>query len=98
MCGISPNFIHSQDASHMAMVIDEFNGTFGAIHDSFSTHASDVEDMLAITKDTFVKMYDNKNVFEDIRNNTTGGTDDVDQPPLGSLEIQEVYDSDYFFS
>ena len=98
MCGISPNFIHSQDASHMAMVIDEFNGTFGAIHDSFSTHASDVEDILAITKDTFVKMYDNKNVFEDIRNNITGGTDDVDQPPLGSLEIQEVYDSDYFFS
>ena len=68
------------------------------IHDSFSTHASDVEDMLAITKDTLVKMYDDKNVFEDIRNNITGGTDDVDQPPLGSLEIQEVYDSDYFFS
>ena len=26
MCGISPNFIHSMDASHMSLVIDDWDG------------------------------------------------------------------------
>ena len=58
MCGMSPNYIHSQDAAHMALVIDTWNNEFGAIHDSFSTHASDVDNLLALTKQTFVEMYD----------------------------------------
>ena len=98
MCGISPNYIHSQDASHMALVIDDWGGTFGAVHDSFSTHASDVEDLLATTKDMFVSMYSDGNPYDKIRQDITGGTDDIKQPELGSLEIQEVYDSDYFFA
>ena len=98
MCGISPNYIHAQDASHMAMVIDQWDGTFGAVHDSFSTHASDIEDMLALTKDTFVDMYNVSNYFGKIQEDITGGTDHIKQPELGSLEIQEVYDSDYFFA
>ena len=98
MCGISPNYIHSQDAAHMALTIDAWYGTFGAVHDSFSTHASDVEDMLALTKDTFVKMYDVDNYFDKIQKDITGGTDGIEQPTLGSLEILEVYDSDYFFA
>jgi len=98
MCGISPNYIHAQDASHMAMVIDQWSGTFGAVHDSFSTHASDIEDMLALTKDTFVDMYNVSNYFDKIQQDITGGTDHIKQPTLGSLEIQEVHDSDYFFA
>ena len=98
MCGISPNYIHSMDASHMANTIDNWEGTFGAVHDSFSTHASKVEDLLALTKDEFVKMYAEGNALEKIRQDITGGTDDVKQPTLGDLDIQEVYDSDYFFA
>ena len=26
MCGVSPNFIHSLDAAHMALVVDKWNG------------------------------------------------------------------------
>ena len=98
MCGISPNYIHAQDASHMALTIDKWSGAFGAVHDSFSTHASDVEDMLAITSEVFIKMYDVDNYFDTIQENITGGTDKIQQPDRGSLEIQEVYDSDYFFA
>ena len=32
--GISPNFIHSMDASHMSLVIEDWDKTFGAVHDS----------------------------------------------------------------
>ena len=98
MSGISPNYIHSMDASHMALIIDDWKGAFGAIHDSFSTHACDVDNLLGTTKDKFVSMYDEDNLFNKIRNDITGGTDDVSQPDIGSLEIQEVYDSDYFFA
>ena len=98
MSGISPNYIHSLDASHMALIIDGWGGAFGAIHDSFSTHACDVEKLLYKTKETFVSMYDQPNYYDIIQQNLTGKTDDVKQPELGSLEIQEVHDSDYFFA
>ena len=100
MCGISPNFIHSMDASHMASVIDEWDGTFGAVHDSFSTHACDVDDLLALTKGKFIEMYDVDNFYDYIEDQLiTNKTDlDVDQPDRGSLQIREIEDSDYFFA
>lgn len=95
MCGISPNFIHSQDASHMSMVIAEFDGPFGAVHDSFSTHASDVDELCQITKDVFVDMYDKSNYF-DIIESRIGSS--AEQPTLGNLNIEDVKKSDYFFA
>ena len=98
MCGISPNYVHSMDAAHMALIVDEWGGAFGAVHDSFSTHACDVEDLLYLTKKKFVEMYDVDNFFDKIRQDITGGTDDVEQPKLGTLDVSGVYDSDYFFA
>ena len=98
MCGVSPNFVHSLDASHMALVIDDWHGEFGAVHDSFSTHACDVEELLVKTKQKFVDIYDTDNFFDTIRREITNNTDDVEQPSLGNLDITEVYDSDYFFA
>ena len=98
MCGISPNFIHSMDASHMALVIDDWNGDFGAVHDSFSTHACDVDNLLALTKSVFIDIYDEDNYFDIIRDKITKSTDDVEQPVLGQLNIKEIEDSDYFFA
>jgi DNA-directed RNA polymerase len=95
MCGISPNFIHSQDASHMSLVIAEFDGPFGAVHDSFSTHASDVDELCQLTKDVFVDMYNKPNYF-DIIEGRLGAT--AEQPELGNLNIEDVKKSDYFFA
>lgn len=96
MCGISPNYIHSQDASHMSMVIDKFNGPFGAVHDSFSTHASDVDELCELTKDVFVSMYDSPNYFDNIEKRL--GVVSDEQPELGNLIINNVEKSDYFFA
>lgn len=98
MCGVSPNFVHSLDASHMALVIDDWHGDFGAVHDSFSTHACDVEQLIAQTKARFIEIYDTPNFFDYIRSQLTNNTDDVEQPALGDLDIMEVQDSDYFFA
>ena len=98
MCGISPNYVHSMDASHMALVIDRWDGHFGAVHDSFSTHACDVDAMLDLTKDTFIEMYDVDNYFDKIREDITGSTDNIEQPKRGGLDVQETRHSDYFFA
>ena len=98
VCGMSPNYIHSMDASHMALVISEWDGCFAAVHDSFSTHASDVDKLLDLTKQVFIRMYDYDNYFEVIRNFITDAEDDVEQPTLGTLDIKEIENSDYFFA
>ena len=100
MCGVSPNYIHSLDASHMALVIDGWNGEFGAVHDSFSTHASDVDRILALTKRVFIDMYDVDNYYDHIESQiVTDKTNlDVEQPVLGDLNISEIENSDYFFA
>ena len=98
MCGISPNFIHSMDASHMALVIADWDGVFGAVHDSFSTHANDVDNLLSLTKHHFIEMYNEDNYFDVIRELITNKTDDVEQPSIGELDIGGINDSEFFFS
>ena len=100
MCGISPNFIHSMDASHMSLVISGWTEDFGAVHDSFSTHACDVDELLFLTKKVFVNMYDKPDFYEELENNImpNASGSSIDKPTLGNLKITEVYDSDYFFA
>ncbi|KAH0545507.1 hypothetical protein FGG08_000335 [Glutinoglossum americanum] len=55
-----PNFIHSLDATHMllsALRCDEAGLTFSAVHDSFWTHACDVDTMNHILRDAFVQIH-----------------------------------------
>jgi len=55
-----PNFIHSLDASHMllsALQCDELDLSFAAVHDSFWTHASDIDAMNAVLRDTFIRIH-----------------------------------------
>ena len=100
MCGISPNYIHSMDAAHMALVVDKWNGDFGAVHDSFSTHAPDVELLLGQTKREFIDMYDVTNYYQTIEDYLVKDISEVttDRPELGDLNIEEIQDSDYFFA
>ena len=100
MCGVSPNFVHSLDASHMMLVIDDWHGDFGAVHDSFSAHACDIEQLLALTKSKFIEMYNVDNFYDYIEDQLiTDKTGlEVAQPELGNLNIKEIEDSDYFFA
>ncbi|KKF96570.1 DNA-directed RNA polymerase mitochondrial [Ceratocystis platani] len=55
-----PNFIHSLDASHMllsALRCNEKGLEFAAVHDSFWTHASDVDDMSSVLRDAFISIH-----------------------------------------
>ncbi|KAK1142727.1 DNA-directed RNA polymerase [Aspergillus melleus] len=55
-----PNFIHSLDATHMIMSATacyRSGLTFSAVHDSFWTHACDVDHMNEILREAFVRMH-----------------------------------------
>ena len=84
----------------MANVIKRWDGDFGAIHDSFSVHACDIDDLLEIIKTEFVKMYDNPNFFNVIQQMIITNADNFnyEQPRLGTLDIREVKESEYFFA
>ncbi|KAK9448854.1 uncharacterized protein V1518DRAFT_306903 [Limtongia smithiae] len=56
-----PNFIHSLDATHMllsALACGRNGLTFAAVHDSYWTHAADVDRMNAILRDAFIKLHE----------------------------------------
>ena len=97
--GISPNVVHSYDAAHMANTIVSFNGSFGAVHDSFSTHADEVDFLQEVTKMTFIAQYDVENFFNILQDNLMDNKDTFkfNQPELGNLVLNEVMDSKYFF-
>jgi DNA-directed RNA polymerase, mitochondrial len=88
------------DAAHMASVIKEWDADFGAVHDSFSVHACDVDKLLELIKEKFVYMYNYRNFFDVIEQMivTNPNNFNYPQPELGSLEIREVTNSDYFFA
>lgn len=106
---LSPNYIHSLDACHMRGAIRramEVGGmSFAMIHDSFGVHAADMAVFVEhCIKPAFVEMYesrDNLALFKDeITINITGDQrEDIrDMPASGTLDIQDVMNSQFFFS
>jgi len=58
--GFPPNFIHSLDATHMllsAIKSREQGITFSAVHDSFWTHAADIDSLNLLLRDAFIRMH-----------------------------------------
>lgn len=55
-----PNFIHSLDATHMlmsAVACHERGLTFASVHDSYWTHARDVDEMNKVIRDQFIELH-----------------------------------------
>lgn len=90
---ISPNFIHSLDASHMILTINEMSdagiSSFQMIHDAFGTHAEDCDEMFEIVKRTFVEIHKD-NPFDRLLEKYG-----VDVPAKGSLKLEEILESEY---
>ncbi|OIW16720.1 hypothetical protein TanjilG_14490 [Lupinus angustifolius] len=56
-----PNFVHSLDGSHMmmtALACKRAGLNFAGVHDSYWTHACDVDEMNRILREKFVELYE----------------------------------------
>ena len=98
--GVAPNFVHSMDAAHLCLVVNAMDQDFGAVHDSFSVHASDVPALLNVTKQTFMDMYGDKDMFQFMRDRLLETEEgfDVEPPVYGVLDVNNINQSEYFFS
>jgi DNA-directed RNA polymerase len=105
--GIAPNFVHSMDSSHMMITTlkcdDEGISNLAMVHDSFGTHACDVDKLNELLRDAFVEQYEG-DVLGEFRSNLIDqvpeeiGAAIEPLPEYGSLDLEGVRDSDYFFS
>jgi DNA-directed RNA polymerase, mitochondrial len=97
-----PNFIHSLDSSHMlltALEMDRRDLTFAAVHDSFWTHPCDVDEMNETLREVFVDLYEQP-LLERLKETWEQRYPDLvfpDLPERGTLDLEEVKRSKYFF-
>lgn len=105
--GISPNLIHSFDASHMMLttLTAKDNGirSLAMIHDSFGTYACDTDKLHACIREAFIQQYDSDLLvrFLNELKEQLPETLIAQLPPLpeaGSLDLAVIRDSRYFFA
>jgi len=98
-----PNFVHSLDGSHMmmtALACKEAGLSFAGVHDSYWTHAANVEKMNHILREKFVELY-SAPILENLLESFETSFPELTFPPLpdrGDFELNEVLNSPYFFN
>jgi DNA-directed RNA polymerase len=103
---VAPNYVHSMDACLLRMSVIKARSlpvpitSFCMIHDSFGVHATRMGEFLsACIRPSFVKMYE-RDVLADFRDRLLL-TPDLELDPLptkGTLDLQGVLESEFFFS
>jgi len=91
--GAAPNAIHSLDAGHLSLTVDQANFPMATIHDSFGCSPCDMDKLFRLVRETFVQMYrvdPLKSMMEDIKG-------DASEIEYGSLDIEEIILSEYAF-
>jgi DNA-directed RNA polymerase len=97
--GISANFVHSQDASLLALVIarlaEQGVSDFMMIHDQFSVNAENMELLLSTFKEVFWEVFEEDQLGNTLSSFGLTGTDIIN---YGDLDMQEVMSSRYIIS
>ncbi len=98
-----PNFVHSLDATHMmttSIECEKRGLCFSSVHDSFWTHACDVDTMNEVLRDQFIELY-SQPILEDLYTTFCIRFPHINFPPVpqyGSLDLNRIRESKYFFS
>jgi DNA-directed RNA polymerase len=105
--GIAPNVVHSWDAAHMMRTIIKCKDAgiehFSMIHDSYGTHACDVETMATCLREAFIEQY-TPDLLEEFKQEIMKQLPDKlieklpDIPPKGTLDLSLVLQSEFFFA
>lgn len=102
---ISPNFVHSLDAAHLTLTVNECarRGVrdLVTVHDSYACHAGKVDEMNKVLREQFVKMYTETNPLEEFAKDNhleVEGEKPLKVPGYGKLYPYGVLDSEYTFS
>jgi Autographiviridae RNA polymerase len=100
---IAPNVIHSLDAAALMLTIKKAQEAgieqFAMVHDSYGTLAADVKPMRKATREAFVELYSH-DVVRDLQAQWQKQTAVAlpEPPETGSLNLNDVLRSEYFFA
>lgn len=105
--GISPNFVHSLDSAHLMATVNTLAAnnvtSVACVHDSFGTHAADVDVLHVAVRQAFVEQY-REDVLKNFRDELVKQLPDelaVQLPPLppkGDLDLEGVMRAEYSFA
>ena len=107
--GIAPNFVHSQDGSHLRMTVVHANEVYGIdsfalIHDSFGTIPADAGNLFKAVRETMVKTYEDNDVIADFYDQFSDQLHEsqLDKMPAvpakGDLNLRDILESDFAFA
>lgn len=101
--GVAPNFVHSCDAAHMISTInrclDIGMQDFCMVHDSYGTHAGNVEVLEQELREAFIQQYRGDvlgKLHQELERQT--GLELPPPPKMGELDLELIRDSRYFFA
>jgi Autographiviridae RNA polymerase len=90
----APNLVHCLDSSHMIKTINAAAASgitdFLTAHDSFATHAPNVDRFAQIRLDELAKMYEENDVLAQLRSSAVGKTKMLPLPKRGELNLDDV--------
>lgn len=102
--GVAPNFIHSLDATHLMMSINEASRqgcvNFSTVHDSFGTSLGEAARLRRIIRQELVKLYTEHDPLAEFLRHAEellGEPLDIELPKKGSLDIKCILDSKFVF-
>lgn len=106
LAGVAPNFVHSMDAAHLTATVDfclrDGVTSFAMVHDSFGTHAGQVDKLASALREAFVWLYADRDVLAEFRDGLLAqlpeGTVLPPLPQKGTLDVASVKSSEYFFA
>lgn len=107
--GIAPNFVHSQDGSHLRMTVvhayEKYGiESFALIHDSFGTIPADAGSLFAAVRETLVSTYEESDVIADFYEQFADQLHETQLdkmpaiPAKGKLNLQDILKSDFAFA
>lgn len=95
--GVVPNLVHSNDACHWYMTAQrmrQLGCNIIGVHDSFGTHACDVDTLHKVIRETFVELYTEHDIIAEYIK-----TNNIESPPpeKGNLDINLFLESEFGF-
>lgn len=93
---MAPNFIHSIDATHLRMVVNDCDHELVTVHDSIGSHASDFFTTGESIRKNFVRVHTEYDALQDLCNAIKQPLPEF--PRAGDYKVEEALKSAYLFS
>ncbi len=90
----APNLIHSLDSSLLHFSALRFDAPIALIHDSVLCRATDMSNLSAIVRETYMHLFAEHDYLRDFADQIEAETD---PPIIGNLQPESVIESPYFF-